>query len=151
MIPNSVTIENLSFYADDFSVTNTGNNARGFHPDNDRDMNPESENYLLHPTQRGSRRVKLTLLFWIPGEEAPSYDYFTEKDQRPEKLPRLASVKVPRGCPIFKLRKLIKHVEGKLRKTYGFAERCRIVMIGDPYLDLWEYDTELPMTDVIYV
>ncbi len=133
---SEVPVENMSYTTQNFELRSGKSLAPGYHPNDDRVDD-------IHPTQKG-KRIKLILFFWIPAAvEEGCRDMSC-------KLPRLASVRVPRGCPIFKLRGLIKHVENELSEVYGKAKRAEIVLIADEYTEEWEYSHHLPMSNVTY-
>jgi hypothetical protein len=106
----------------------------------------------MHHSQRGKRRVKVILLFWYKPLN-PKGRYLEDARQEAGDWPCLASVRVPRGLPIFKLRKLILHVEIELRKIYGFqsGKRANMILIADDGSDSYEFTHDLPVTDVVFV
>lgn len=93
-----------------------------------------------HHTQQNTKGIKLVLYFVAlsPPDEEP-------------RIPRLYSVRVPRGTPIFRLRSLIKYFEMELTKLYGPAQRVNFVYSADEESENWEMQFELPLSGVSYV
>jgi len=105
----------------------------------------------FHPSQKGSRRIKLVLLFLIPAAITDEVNVLPEEEQHPELLPRIASVRVPRGTPIYKVRNLIKYLEKQLSEIYGKASRLNFILTCEDGSENWSYEHELPTYDVVYV
>jgi len=130
MLGSSIPVENMSHLSSSFPV-------RG-------DAGDE-----VHPTQQTKKKLKLTLLFLIPGEE--SANELLPEDQDPEKLPRIASIRVPKGIPVAKLRSFISHIEAQLQDIYGNSKRLNFVMECDEGSNDWKYSFDLPTFGVVYV
>lgn len=93
----------------------------------------------LHFSQKDKRPISLILLFWIPGVEG--FD-----------MPlRLASVRVPAGTPIGRVRPLINYMELKLTEIIGPAKRANVVLRNDGNESIWETFYDLPLNGVYYV
>ena len=104
----------------------------------------------IHPTQKG-RHIKLILLFLVPQSMDNGITPVNETDQRPHELPRIAYVRVPKGCPVFKLRILIRYIEMKLNEIYGRGKRLNFVLTCEEGSDNWTYQYDLPSVDVVYI
>jgi hypothetical protein len=97
----------------------------------------EGEEEGVHPSQQTKIKIKLSLIFVIPGEE----DSF-----------RLVSVRVPRGIPIAKLRLLIRYLENQLQDIYGKSKRANFVLVSDDNLvENWRVEFDLPTFGVVYI
>lgn len=103
----------------------------------------------IHATQQTKKKIKLTLLFVVPGEMSGESINF--EDQRPESLPRIVSIRVPRGVPVAKIRMFIRFIEDQLHEIYGKSKRLNFVMVGDEDSNNWVYEFELPTFGVVYV
>jgi hypothetical protein len=132
MLGNSVPVENMSHLADSFPLRDGGDLSN------------------VHATQQTKRRIKLTLLFVIPASDESMLGTLLE-DQRPEDLPRFASVRVPQGVPVARLRPLIRHVEEALQDIFGKCKRANFVMMCDEDADSWTFSFDLPTFGVVYV
>jgi len=109
----------------------------------------------LHPTQRSAgRQIHLKLLFAVPAwseKEAKPWEADKDLEFMKEAPVKIVSISVPRGIPIYKIRHLIKHVEGELREIYLDAKRLNTVLIKEEGSDVWSYAFELPTYGVAYV
>jgi hypothetical protein len=139
MLGSNITIENMSHITSSFPLR-TESISTGYI---DRDFEG------IHPTQLTKKKIKLQLLFVIPGEV--SEDKVDFGDQEPENLPRVAMVRVPKGVPVAKLRNLIRHCEEQLHDIYGKSKRLNFVMTCDEDSDNWKYEFDLPTFGVVYV
>jgi hypothetical protein len=107
----------------------------------------------FHPSQKGSKRIKLVLLFVIPAaiSEEAAFLSLNKEDQDPNLLPRIASVRVPKGTPIYKVRGIIKFIEKQLTEIYGKASRLNFIMTCEDESENWSYVHHLPTYDVVYI
>ena len=142
----SIPIVNMSYLGDSFQII-TGQGRNSNISADLRSTNPNDPDYMIHPTMRGSKRIHLVLLYFIPGEDLED----NTSVQDPTHWPRIASIRVPRGCPISKLRPFIRAMEQELKDIYGKAERCSISLVATEGTDVWKYIHELPTFDVVYV
>jgi hypothetical protein len=130
VIESSFLIENMSHLTSSFSI-----------------LEGEEFNSELHASQVNKKRIKLMLFFLIPpiefSPEADS-DLFSM-------MPRIASVRVPRGVPVSKLRNLTKFIEAQLHDIYGRSKRLNFVMTASEFDDNWSYEFDIPTFGVIYV
>lgn len=140
MLGSSITIENMSHIVSSFPIR--ADSTALNYVDRDSDG--------IHPTQQSKKKIKVQLLFVIPGEADESGDLNYE-DQKPESLPRMASVRVPKGVPVAKLRPLIRHIEDSLHDIYGKSRRVNFVMVCDEDSNDWRYEFDLPTFGVVYV
>lgn len=136
----TLEIENMSHLTSSFALRSESEKVNYV----DRDVDG------IHPTQQNKQRIKLILLFFIPGVTDEDGIY-PPSVQRPESLPRLASVRVPRGVPVARLRLLVKHIEEQLHNIYGKSKRANIVLMCDEFSENWEYSFDLPTFGVVYV
>jgi hypothetical protein len=142
MIPPHITIENMSHLTSSFPLRNESDKM-GYV---DRDVDG------LHPTQLRMKKIKLVLMFIIPGDVGDSDPgELNEEDQKPESLPRLASVRVPKGVPVAKVRPLIRFLEEQLQDIFGRTKRANFVLVCDEGSEDWRYEFELPTYGVVYV
>lgn len=107
---------------------------------------------VFHSTQNSKKRIKLVLLFVIPGsEEVIDPETMLEEGQKPDSLPRIASVRVPKGVSVAKIRSLIRHVESGLQDIFGRSRRLNFVMICDEDSENWRVEFDLPVFGVAYI
>lgn len=134
MLGSTISIENMSHLTSSFLT---------------KSDDSEMEEERTHPTQKRLRKIKLVILFVIGGEDTG--DDYMEEDQDPAYLPRLASIRVPKGVPVAKIRALIRHVEAQLQDIFGKSRRVNFVMMCEENSENWTYEFELPTFGVVYV
>ena len=140
MLGPNLSIENMSHLTSSFPLR----------IESDKTGYVDRDQEGIHPTQMMKRRIKLQLLFVIPSE-TNEHEAYEEGDQSPESLPRIASVRVPRGVPVAKLRVLIRHVEEQLQNIFGKSKRLNFVMTCEESSENWIYEFDLPTFGVVYV
>lgn len=93
---------------------------------------------------RNGTRIKMKLLFIVSKwENDEDFD---------EQCPcQIVTVQVPKGCPIYRVRGLINHIEKQLRGLYKDAKRLNFVLIAKENTDHWRTELDLPTYDVVYV
>lgn len=123
MLATNIAVENMSHLASSFPVRTEGEGEES-----------------IHPSQAMKKRIKLQLLFIIPPEDGSENDY-----------PRLASIRVPKGVPVAKLRTFIRHIETQLQDIYGHSKRANFVMQSEEFADNWTFEFDLPNFGVVYV
>jgi len=134
MLGSSIPVENMNHLAMSFPFK--------------REVDPSGDGEL-HSRQQAMRLIKLQLLFIVPSPENFDYNFL---DRPPvEKLPRFASVRVPKGVPVGKIRLLISYIEGELQDIFGRSKRANFVMVCDGDSDSWSYSFDLPTIGVAYV
>lgn len=121
---NKLDVENLSYIADNFPL--------------------KSENNESHHSQKSKKPIKLILLFTVPIAE--------DEENRDNDVPcRLVGIRVPRSCPIIKLRSLIAYIENELKEMYGSTKRANFILTCPEEKDKWELEYQLPMYNVTYI
>jgi hypothetical protein len=138
MLGNSIPVENMSHLTSSFPLRSESEKMGYIDRDTDG----------IHPTQQTKKKIKLQLLFLIPGEAS---DDVNEEDQRPDSLPRVAAIRVPKGVPVAKIRPLIRHVENQLQDIFGRSKRLNFVMVCEEDSENWQFEWELPTFGVVYV
>lgn len=100
----------------------------------------EYENYStdeLHYSQISKLSIKVILLFWYPGEETSPL--------------KLASIKIPKGTPVSKVRGLINFIETRLTEHFGPSKRANLVLRAEEGSDEYKVVFDLPLSGVSYV
>ena len=104
----------------------------------------ENGNESLHFSQMVKKPISVMLYFWIPRSKDDTLD-----------LPmRLASVRIPGGVPVSKVRGMVNYIEEKLSEIFETnIRRANFVLrinAEDPF-GKWELFYDLPLHGVYYV
>lgn len=135
---NKIEVEDMTYLTDQFAA-------------------PKVSEGEPHASQKAGKPIHMKLLFAVPhpaikdSEETPGLLDTPEMLYVKDEPMRFVAVNVPKGTPIYRVRNLVRYVEGELRGIFGECKRVNFVFIKDEDSDTWKHSFDLPMYGVTYV